>query len=79
MAIAPAEAGITRDQVQEWINDWKQKGEGSLDDYIRACVTNLGGDLIIRKAVQGDNLADIHAADLIIDDLESYGVLSPSS
>ena len=79
MAIIPAQAGITRDQVMTWIAEWRESGGGSLDDYIRACVNNLGGDLMIRKAVQGDNLADIHAADLIIDDLESYGVLSSSS
>lgn len=79
----PADIPISRAQVQKWIKSWKRTSKVTrkpIEDYIRTQVDKLElDDPMVEKAGRnGETLEVSHIADLIIDDLESYGV-QPSS
>lgn len=76
----PGDITITREQVHEWVTEWSESDkEQSIDDFIRAKVQELGLPTVVLKAVDGDRVQEHDVADLIIDDLGSYGVERPGS
>jgi len=80
MVVAPADIPIDRADVMEWLSEWqKMKDRPPVKQFIRDKVDSLAlPDTMVTKAVDGERVTDVHIADLIINDLESYGV-DPSS
>lgn len=78
MVVNPADVPITREDVQNWVKKWKRMSKTkrpTIEDYIRQQVDKLElSDEMVLKAHKGEDPKLTHAADLIIDDLGSYGV-----
>jgi len=81
MVVAPADIPIDRTDVAKWVKRWKKMDPDTrptIQAYIRTRVDKLKlDDPMVTRSV-GDEIHQIHIADLIADDLESYGV-DPSS
>lgn len=78
MVVAPGEVPIDRSTVAGWIKSWKKTATAKrppIEDYIRQQVAKLElGDEMVQKAHYSEDPVTTHIADLIIDDLPSYGV-----
>ena len=77
MALVPKDMPITRADVAKWIKTWRKgKKTQTLPDYIRARVDKLAlvDPMIDRRGENVSDVDEVHVADMIIEDLISYGV-----
>jgi hypothetical protein len=85
MALSPGQTSISREHVYGWIQSWKKmsrKNRPPIEDYIRKRVEHLNlDDPMIDTSAEGrDSMPnEVHTADLIIDDLPSYGINATGS
>jgi hypothetical protein len=81
VVVAPGDIPITRLDIEGWIKSWKKIKKSKrppIKDYLASKIEKLNLDNSMVTRANGDALEEQHILDVILDDLESYGV-SPSS
>jgi hypothetical protein len=72
----PRDIDITREDVVEWLSEFKQKPtEANLREYLTAKLADGGQDEVMVNTQEHDSLEDeTSLVDMILMDLPSYGI-----
>ena len=81
MVVAPGDIPVSRADVVAWLSEWENMTKAdrpTVRDFLNGKIDELGLEDYMVTRAYGDNLKQEHITDVILADLESYGV-DPSS